>query len=185
MRRRAFLAATAAALAAPRAAAAQRRSSKDEVGVLRGALELEQVAGFVYGAGVAAGLLDRELAAALQNLRGQESEHEAALAASLEALGSAAPAPPASAEQADAALERLRVEGRLGAISTRAAFLALAEELELAEIATYGAAVADLDDVRLIQTCASILGAEGAHLVVIRQALGRAEVPRPLEPGRP
>lgn len=181
MIRRAFIGGAATALAAPRLALAG--DAQGEAGILRAAVELEQLSGFVYDAGLKSGLLDEPTAVAVQGLRDQERQHADALAALLEALGGPRPPAPATAEQADAALERLGTEGRLGAVATAEDFLALAGEVELREVGAYVAAVAGLEDVRLIQTCGSILAAEGAHLVVVRQALGRDPVPKPVETG--
>ena len=183
MRRRTLLAAGAVALAAPRPALAAREP-KGEVGILSAALELEQLAVYVYDAGIKSGLLDEALVAAVQSLRDHEQQHADAVAQALEALGSAKPVPPRTPQEADALLERADAEGRLTAVATREDFFALAHEVELLQVAGYVAAAGDLEDVRLIQTTASILAAEGSHLVVIRQALGRAPVPTPLERGR-
>jgi hypothetical protein len=183
VRRRTFLAGSALALAAPGAAVAAPRTA-GEAGVLAAAVELEQLASYVYDAGVKSALLDEDGVAAIGGMREQEQEHADALAALLEALGGPRPKPPATPEDADAALERLGIDGRLTGVRTQAAFLALAEEIELREIGLYVGAVSRLGDVRLIQTVASILGAEGAHLVVIRRALGRAPVPVAVESGR-
>jgi hypothetical protein len=180
--RRAFIGAAAVTLAAPRLALAESEA-QGEAGILRAAVELEQLVEYVYDAGVKSGLLDGELAAAMQTLRDQEQQHADALATSLGALGSPRPPAPRTLADADAALERLGVTTRLTQTTTAPAFLALAEELELREVGLYVAAVGDLEDVRLIQTCASILGAEGAHLVVIRRALGREPLPKAVETG--
>lgn len=169
MRRRTFVAAAAGALAAPRVALAADPKALD---ILRDAIVVEQLAAFVYSTG------PREFEA----FGAHEQEHADALASHVEALGSKRPPAPTSAAEADAALDRLGVSGRLGASGD--AFLELALELELLQVAGYVAAAGDLDDVRLIQATASILAAEGAHLVVIREALGRAPLPNPLETGR-
>ena len=183
MRRRAFLGTAAVALAAP-AAAFGTRTPRGEVGILQDALELELLAVYVYDAGIRSGLLDEALLAKVTQLRDHEQEHAGAIGSSLEALGGARPVAPATPEQADALLERLGTAGRLTAVATRDDFFALAEEVELRQVAAYGAAVGDLEDVRLIQTAASILAAQGAHLVVIRGLLGRQPVPTALETGR-
>ena len=183
MRRRAFIAAATAAVAVPQAALAARKP-KDEVGILRAALELEQLGVYVYDAGIKSALLDESQIATVQGLRDHEQQHADAVAASLEALGGARPRPPQSPAEADALLERLGATGRLARISTRDAFFALAHEIEMLQVQGYAAAAGDLDDVRLIQTTASILAAEGAHLVVIRSQLGRERVPEPFELAR-
>lgn len=183
MRRRAFLAAAAAAAAAPSAALA-KREPKGEVGILQAALELEQLAVYVYDAGIKSGLLDAALVGAVSRLRVHEQHHADAVAASLEALGGAKPRPPRTPQEADALLERAGAAGRLTGVRTRDGFFELAHEVELLQVALYTDAAGGLEDVRLIQTTASILAAQGAHLVVIRAQLGREPVPTPLESGR-
>jgi hypothetical protein len=183
MRRRTLLAGGVAALAAPGVAAAARKP-RGEVAILRAALELEKLAVFVYDAGLQSGVPGASLAPTVAGLRDHERQHVDAIASSLEALGSVRPGAPRTVQDADAQLERLGARGRLAQATSREAFLELAEEVELLQVGGYVAAAGGIDDVRLIQTCASILAAQGAHLVVIRRALGREEVPTPLERGR-
>ncbi len=173
MRRRTFVAGAALAVAGPRPAFAA--DNADQAGVLRAAVELEQLAAFVYST------RPREFEA----LAAHEQEHAEALASHLEALGSPRPKALRTAAEADARLERLGATGRLATAGSTQRFLELALELELRQVAAYTLAAGELEDVRLIQTTASILAAEGTHLVVIRAALGRAQVPNPLETGRP
>lgn len=182
MRRRAFLTAAAATAALPAAALAARRP-RGEVAILHDALELELLAAYVYDAGVKSGLLDEELVGIVAALRDHERQHADAVGASLEALGGARPKAPETPEEADAILARRAATGRLAGVSTREGFLELAHELEMLQVAGYVTAAGDLDDVRLIQTTASIATAEGAHLVVLRGLLGRDPVPAPFETG--
>lgn len=183
MRRRAFLATATAVLAAPPAALAVRQP-KGEVGILTAALELEQLTAYAYDAGVASGLLDARLVATVQALRDHEQAHAEAVSALLEALGGARPKPPATPEEADAMLERLELQGRLTAVASRDDLFALLHELEERQVAGYVAAAGNLEDVRLIQTSATIAAAQGAHLVVIRGVLDRDPVPAALESAR-
>lgn len=183
MRRRAFLTAAAAAAALPAAAVAARRP-RGEVGILQAALELELLATYVYDAGIKSGQLDEALVAIVEGLREHERQHAEAVGASLEALGGARPKGPESPAEADAILERRGATGRLTGATTRRRYLELVHELELLQVAGYVAAAGDLEDVRLIQTTASILTAQGAHLAAIRGLLGREPVPAALEDGR-
>jgi rubrerythrin len=180
--RRAFVAGAAVVLAAPRVAWAKEGG---EVAALTDAIKLEQVAAYVYDAGVKSGLLDAEQAALAGRLRDHEQQHADALAVLLEALGGHPPGAPDTPESADAALTALGVETGLRELRDANAFLALSLELEQRQAAHYTASVAKIGDIRLIQTLASILAAEGQHLVVIRRALERAPIPTPLESGRP
>ena len=183
MRRRAFLATAAVAAAAP-AAALAAREPRGEVGILQDALELELLAVYVYDAGIKSGLLDPSLVATIGGLREHEQQHADAIGASLEALGGGRPPAPKTPEDADAVLTRRGAAGRLTAVSTRDDFFALAHEVEMLQVAGYVQAAGDLGDVRLIQTTASIAAAQGAHLVVLRDLLGRELVPVALETGR-
>ena len=182
MRRRAFLAAAAVTAAAP-AAALGARQPRGEVAILHDALEFEQLAVYVYDAGIKSGLLDEELLAVFGSLREHEQQHAEAIAASLEALGGAAPAAPRTPEDADAILTRRKAAGRLTAVASRDDLFALAHEVEMLQVGAYVEAAGDLGDVRLMQTAASIAAAEGAHLVVLRGLLGREPVPAALERG--
>ena len=183
MRRRAFLAAAAVTAAAP-AAALGARKPRGEVGILHEALELELLAVYVYDAGIKSGLLDEELVATIGGLREHEQQHAEAVGASLEALGGARPAAPATPADVDAVLTRRKATGRLAGVATREDFLELAHEIELLQVAGYVAAAGGLEDVRLFQTTASIAAAQGAHLVVLRDLLGEELVPAALETGR-
>jgi rubrerythrin len=182
--RRGFVAGAALAIALPAAARAATKTQSDAT-TLAAAVDLEQVAAYVYSAGVHSGLLDAGLAAAVQNLADHEQAHADALAADLEALGGARPAAPASAEDGDAALKRLGIGPGLRSLADAPAFLTVALALEQRQLALYSEAVGEIEDIRLIQTYSSIVAAEGQHLVVIRNALGRAPVPKSFETGRP
>lgn len=179
MIRRAFLGATAAALVAPRLALAD---SQGEAGVLTEAVRLEQLNVFVYDAGLKSGLLDEEGAAAFGTLRDHEQQHADALAALLEAIGGPRPKPPTDATAADASLREWDI-GPLTGVRAERELLELADQLEHREVGLYVRAMKDLEDVRLIQTCASILAAEGAHRVVLRDLLEVPLVPDPFDSG--
>lgn len=179
--RRVFVAGAALALAAPRVALA---TDGGEVGALRTGIELEQLAAYVYDAGVKSGLLDTELATLAGTLRDHEQAHAEALSSALEALGDRPPVAPKTPDEADAALANLGIRPGLRDLAGAPAFFTLALALEQRQAAHYTASMADLGDVRLIQTLGSVLAAEGQHLVVIRMALRRASIPTPLETGR-
>jgi hypothetical protein len=180
--RRSFLAAAAVTAAAPAAALAGRKP-RGEVGILRDALELELLAVYVYDAGIKSGLLDTELLATIGNLRDHEQQHVEAIGASLEALGGARPLAPKDPVDADGYLSDRKAVRRLTEVETREDFFGLAHEIELLQVKAYVAAAGDLEDVRLIQTTASIAAAQGAHLVVLRGLMDDEPVPSPLEAG--
>lgn len=178
--RRAFVAGAALAVVAKRPGTARAEVRGDAL-VLEAAVRLEQTSVFAYDALLRGGGFDGDLAETLGTLRDHEQAHADALAAALEALGGPRPAAPETGEQADAALEELGIPYGLDATGDAALELLLA--LGLRQVELYTRAAGELEDVRLIQTVASIVAAEGQHLVVIRAALGRATVPTPLEPG--
>ena len=137
----------------------------------------------MYDAAITSGLLDESFAAVVQPLRDHEQAHAEAIGASLEALGGARPKAPTTPAEADGRLESLEIPGRLTAVASREDLFALLLALEERQVAGYVAAAGNLEDVRLIQTCASIATAQGAHLVVIRRLLEREPVPAALESG--
>lgn len=175
--RRAFVAGAALGVLATGRAGVARAEVRGDALVLEAAVRLEQTTVFVYDALLKDGGLEPGLTA----LRDHEQAHADALAAALEALGGPRPEAPTTREEGDAALDELGVPYRLDAKGDAALELVL--ELELRQVALYTRAVGELEDLRLIQTVASVVAAEGQHLVVIREALRRAPIPTPLEPG--
>ena len=183
--RRALIAAAALAALAPRAPRAARAAEPaGDAGVLTTILEAELALAYVSASAVASGLLGEELAEAAGTLAEHERAHAAAIATQLEALGGRRPDPPQTPEEADAMLAGLGIEARLGAVSDGDGFLRVALAAERVAVALYHRAIARLEDVRLIQTAASIIGAEGQHLVVLRDAIGSDPVPSAVEIGQ-
>jgi hypothetical protein len=105
-----------------------------------------------------------------------EQQHADTLITAVEQLGGTPPPKPASPAQ---------VKGLVPATAGgRRTFLQFAVALEEMAVAVYNQASRRLTDARLLQTGASIMGAEGQHLVVLREALGRNAVPSAFETGR-
>jgi rubrerythrin len=104
-----------------------------------------------------------------ETLRDQDQNHADRLIAALAALGGRAPAKPTLAEA-----HGLTGEKRL---------LELAVGLEEMTVNLYYRAQRELRDAKLLQATATIMGSDGQHLVVLRQALHRNPVPRALETG--
>lgn len=180
--RRAFVAGAALAVVAGRPAVA-RAELREEARIIESALRLEQTAVHAYDAVVRGGAVDEPLALRLGALRDHEQAHADALAAALEALGGRRPPAPADDRQADEALAELGIPFGIEGARDATTALELLLALELRQVEHYTRAVGELEDVRLIQTAASVVAAEGQHLVVIREALRRASIPTPLEPG--
>src|SRR5436305_6642999 len=113
----------AAGFAAPAAAAAgavwsapQAQAATGDSGVLRGILSAELLAVFCYERVLASGTLPSNTASTARQFLGQERAHVRALSAELRRLGSALPAPPANAAQADKALDLLHGSASLSAL---------------------------------------------------------------------
>ena len=146
--------------------------------ILEQAITLEHLAVLAYDRILGGGLLDRRLERQVQVLRGHEQQHAGALAKALTDLGGTPPPPPTGVQAVD------RVVKGLGDVGTRADALSFAIELELAAVAAYHDAQPRFVEARLLQTVASIAGAEGQHLVVLRQAARQPPVPNAMETGR-
>lgn len=146
--------------------------SEDDATILAAAIGLEQTAVVAYDTAADSGLLDRATTGVAELFRDQEQEHADGLTTALEALGGSAPEPPT----ADS------IEG-LGGLRSQEEVANFAIELETMAVAAYYDAHQKLQDAKLLQTGASIMANEGQHLVVLRQAVGKAPVPNAFETG--
>ena len=145
--------------------------------LLEKAITLERVTVLAYDRIIERDLLSARVARAARELRAHEQEHARVLETALTDLGGTPPpAPEGPAAVGDV------VKG-LDDITDEAGALAFLIELERAGVAAYHDAQSKLVEARLLQTAASIMGAEGQHLVVLRQAAGRSPVPEALETG--
>jgi rubrerythrin len=145
-----------------------------EVQVLRAAVDLEQRAVFAYGA--AAPRLSGDDARLARRFQGQEEQHAAALSQALRNRGGHPPPPPRRARE---------VPGLTRALSGgRPAILRYAVALEETAVAAYHDAARNFRDPRLLALVARIIGNEGQHLAVLREALGRDPVPSASEGSR-
>lgn len=158
--------------AIPRLALAQ---AKDDAAILEAALDIEQKAVVAYDAAAESGVLEPGDASTAELFRDQEQEHADGLTRALESLGGEAPAKPQSPAE---------VPGLAAALDQGApAIFEFAIELETMAVAAYYDALGRLRDPQLLSAVASIMAAEGQHLVVLRQALGLEPVPRAFERG--
>ena len=154
-RREALLLAGAATAALALRTADARAASTGDAGVLEAAIAQELALAAAYDGVEAPTALSRTLAA-------HAHAHVDALGAALRGIGGTPPQKP------DASLPK----PEQGAASSRS-FLASALRLEAAVIARHQAALPTLKDARRLQLLATILAAEGQHLVALRLALGR------------
>ncbi|MEA2151544.1 MAG: hypothetical protein QOD69_3374 [Solirubrobacteraceae bacterium] len=151
----------------------------DDTTLLTKAIELEQATVLAYDTILRRGLLSGRLTDLLRVLRGHERQHADTLTTALTDLGGTPPPAPAGVADVDAVVKGL------GDIRTQADVLAFAIELETAAVAAYYDAQAKFVEAKLLQSGASIMAAEGQHLVVLRQAARRPPVPSALETGHP
>lgn len=112
-----------------------------------------------------------------QMLRRHERQHAATLTKALTDLGGTPPVEPVGVE----AVDKL-VKG-VADLRTQPQILGFLIELETAAVAAYYDAQAKFGEARLLQSAASIMAAEGQHLVVLRQAAHRPAVPAAIETG--
>lgn len=160
----------AAALLAPRPARAAGRDAD----ILLGLIRLEESATLAYAKIERRPGLDRRLVRIARHFGRQEHQHAGALVEAFQNLGGTPPAAPTQVPGLDRALA-----------AGEPAIVRFAIELENHAVAAYHDALRRLDDAKLLQTAAEIMGNEGQHLVVLRQRAGRDPVPDAFEVGDP
>jgi rubrerythrin len=146
---------------------------ESDAAILARAISLENTAVAAYETASRSSFADRKVKAVATLFRRHEQEHADALSAALRGLGGSAPTAPDATALA-----------RLPRVGSQAALLQFAIELETMAVAAYYDAQRKLRDTKLLQTGAQIMAAEGQHLVVLRQALGRNPAPRAFETGK-
>jgi Ferritin-like domain len=159
LRRRDALRVGGLALAATVAGPGVARAAIDEGGLLLGLWRREMGAALAY---------DRvaHLSPQLVTLRGPETDHAAAVATELAAVGLGTPEAPQQAADLDSTAERLaRSKTRADAV---AAAVALEEEL----VALYRNALPALPDSKIAMTAATILASHSQHLLILRRDTG-------------
>jgi len=154
MRRRELLAGAAAAAVTLRATPA--RAATDEGGLLLGLWRREMGLALAYGSVVHA-----DPAFAL--LRTHASDHAAAIATELAAVGLGTPKPPETPEDLDIGAQRLATSERDAAVANAV----LAEE---DMVAVYKGALPALPDAKIAMTVATILAAHAQQLFILRRA---------------
>ncbi len=180
--RRHALVAVATAPLALRAADAPAAASTDAA-VVSELLRAELLLQRSYELCAASG--PRRVRALARRFRAHEVEHAAALAQALEALGGRGLTAPRTRAEVEAAARSLGVGPSLTAARSRRGRLRHLLALEERVLGALHAALGRLDDDKLLQTVATILGCQAQHLVVLRTALGRRALPRVLDAGRP
>jgi hypothetical protein len=164
----------------PARAVAQTAAAGDAE-VLTALLRAELVALAAYAA--AARSADPEVSALARRFSAQEAQHVQTLIKAVEALSAPRPPVPQGAAGLDAAARELGLPAFSG-LRGRAALLSAFVAVEELLVARWVQAHRDLHDSNLVQTATQVLGCQAQHLVVLRHALGRPELPHPVERGR-
>jgi len=172
--RRDLLAAAGAAGAAALLVPARARAAGEDPAILTGLIRIEQAAALAYAEIARHPGVNPRLARIVKHFGRQEDQHAAALVRALGHLGGTAPSKPARVPGLDRALA-----------AGEPAILRFSVALENRAVAAYYDALRRLDDSRLLQMAAEIMGNEGQHLVVLRERAGREPVPDAFETGHP
>ncbi|HYH88197.1 MAG TPA: ferritin-like domain-containing protein [Solirubrobacteraceae bacterium] len=152
--------------------------AENDAPVMQNAITLERISVIAYDSVLAGGLLSPALEGVLRRFRDHEQEHADALTTALTSLGGTPPAPPQGVADVDEVVEGLRD------VRSRADVLSFLIELETAAVAAYFDAHAKLGEAKLLQSAATIMAAEGQHLVVLRRAAGQDPLPNAFETGK-
>jgi hypothetical protein len=159
MDRRRFLRVGGLAVAGAVVAPSVASAAADEGGLLLGLWRREMAASLAY---------DRvaHLEPLFVTLRGHESDHAAAIATQLAAVGLGTPRPPEWAADLDVSAEMLARSDAKGAMTAAAL---LEEDL----VALYRTAVPQLQDAKIAMTAATILASHSQHLLILRRETAR------------
>jgi hypothetical protein len=157
--RRGALRAGGLALAATVLGPGVARAATDEGGLLLGLWRREIGAALAYDR---VAHLDKQLV----TLRGHETDHAAAVATQLAAVGLGTPEPPHGAAELDVTAERLARS------KTRAEAVAAAVTLEGELVALYRNALPALPDSKIAMTAATILASHSQHLLMLERDTG-------------
>jgi len=160
MNRRSALQAGGLALAAVVLRPSPARAAADEGTLLLGLWRREMGAALAYGK-----VLDAD--PVLATLRSHETDHAAALATELSAVGLGTPRPPETPADLDFAAELLARAG-----PRREAVLAAAIAVEEDLGAAYRGSLPALPTAKIAMTAATILASHAQHLFILREAAG-------------
>jgi Ferritin-like domain len=136
------------------------------------ALNVEQTAVVAYEAIANSGKLSVRATTLLRMLQDHDNQHAQQLVAALDSKGIKPRIPP----------RRAAIRG-LGGVGDDASAALFAIELELRAVGAYNQVVRFVGDPNLLRTVAGAMGADGQHLVVLRQLLRRDPVPSAFERG--
>ena len=166
--------ATAAALAPVRLAAAADDPKKLSARLLAAALREELTGVVAYEAIANSGKLGERATLLFRQLLDQERQHAEALTKSVEELDGKPPQAP----------RRSEIRG-LTSVNDDASAARFAIILEQRSLDAFSDAALELTDSNVIRTVATILGAEGGHLVLLRELAGDPRLTTAFESGTP
>jgi rubrerythrin len=164
--------ATAAVLAPSGAATAAEDPKKLSARLLAAALREELTAVVAYEAIANSGRLGERATLLFRQLLDQERQHVEALTKSVEELDGKPPQAP----------RRAQIPG-LASVRSDDSAARFAEALEQRSLKAFSDAVLELTDANAIRTVATILGAEGGHLVQLRELAGSPPLTTAFEAG--
>jgi hypothetical protein len=152
-------------------------ATETDATLLQKAITLERTTVLAYDQIIGDALLAaRELELA-RVLRGHEQQHADTLTKALTDLGGTPPVAPVGVEAVDKVVKGVQD------LRTPPQILGFLIELETAAVAAYYDAQAKFIEAKLLQSGASIMAAEGQHLVVLRQAAHLPAAPNAIETG--
>lgn len=164
--------AAAAALAPVRVAAAQDDPKKLSAALLVKALGVELTAVVAYEAIANSGRVTERATLIFRQLLDQERQHVEALTKAVDELDGK---PPQAPRRAD-------IRG-LDAVRSDDSAVRFAIALEQRSLGAFSDAILELADANAIRTVATIVGAEGGHLVLLRELAGRPALASAFEGG--
>jgi rubrerythrin len=156
-----FIAACGSGKKTSSGSAAGRGTAEGDIAILNSALDLENMAIFVYTNG--ARLLRGEALKAGKSFLSHEKAHAQGISRAIQGLGGT-PNKPKAAYDVSKPSNQLEV-------------LELAEKIENVAVAAYIDAIPKLGDPKLRATAAAIATTEAEHIAVLRKALGHRAVP--------
>ena len=164
--------ATAATLAPVRIASAQEDRRKLAAQLLADALRVELTAVVAYEAIANSGRLGERATLLFRQLLDQERQHVEALTKPVEELDGTVPQAPRRAD----------IRG-LARVRSDASAVRFATALEERSLRAFSRAMGELRDTNAIRTVATITGAEGGHLVLLRDLAGEPLLASAFEDG--
>jgi rubrerythrin len=156
-----FLAACGSSKTTPSGGASAGGTADADVAILNSALDLENMAIFVYTNG--ARLLRGDALKAGKTFLGHEKAHAQGISRAIQDLGGTPNKPKAAYD--------------VSKPSNQIETLKLAEKIENVAVAAYIDAIPKLSDPKLRATAAAIATTEAEHIAVLRKALGHRAIP--------